>query len=425
MTPEPLDHEQRNKRVLAGQSVVSKMAWTLGSPSIVLPFLAISLEMPMFLAGLLIAVRKVGGMLCDVFLADTIAAMGHKKNLVAVTELALASCLMVAVAAAAFGSVTMIAVAFVCVFFCFGFTEETQSLLFTDLIGDYLSSKSRMQLSYLQLGAGGLGAIALTLVLHELTKQNPPFSRHTVVIVASVVFFLLSGFLILRLTEFAGSAKQDRVQGNSPGRILSSFVSDARQLYQENWFRTYLLMRLPLVVVALSVPFFALITAEAHHGSASGLTALIVSSAAGFLISAPLWRMVNMKSHRAVMISGTLMVAVSGSALIALHFLGLDHIVHLHGAALLVATIAATGISNARKLYFWDVAPKEQRVKSSAVIKSLSRLTAVITATSLAAIAHVSSISASVLVIVVVSLISAYICFRLVPPAHTQEAHAS
>lgn len=416
MATEVSDTAKRNVPVLAGQSILSQVAWTLGSPSVVLPFLAVSFELPMFVAGALVSVRMVGSMIADFFLAQSIAARPEKKRAIALTEIAIGACLVLAILVAATGVVPLIAVAFVSVFFMIGLIDEIQNLMFTDLLGDHLKSRSRMWMHYVQLGAGGLGAIGLALLVHEITKDNPPFSRHSTLIAVSVAFFVLSGLSILAMTE---AVKPDQTESHQPkaGKLsISANVRGILSMFEQAWFRRYLVMRMPLVAVALSVPFFALIAAESHHSSTQGLTALIVSSASGYLVSAPLWQLVNMKSHRAVMVTGTLMVAVTGIILLTYHYLGIDHQVHLHAIALFVVTVAVTGISSARKLYFLDVAPKDQRVQGSAAIKSVVRVTAVILSAGLAAVAHMHEVALAVAFIVLMSLVASIACYRVVLP---------
>lgn len=414
MTAERPDLAKRNVPVLAGQSILSQVAWTLGSPSVVLPFLAVSFELPMFVAGALVSVRMVGSMIADFFLAQPIAAQPQKKRGIAVTEIGIGACLVIAMVVASTGVVPLIGLVFISVFFLIGLIDEVQNLMLTDLLGDQLHSKSRMVMHYLQLGAGGLGAIGLVLLIHEITKENPPFSRHSAVIAVSVVFFLLSGLSILAMSE---AAKRGDADTKGALRLsLSSSIKAILNMFEQAWFRRYLLMRMPLVVVSLSVPFFALIAAEAHHGSARGLTAMIVSSASGYLVSAPLWQLVNMKSHRAVMVTGTLMVAGTGIVLLSYHYLGVDHDVHLHAVSLFVVTVAVTGISSARKLYFLDVAPKDQRVQGAAAIKSLARVSAVIVSAALAGVAHLHEVALAVAFIVFASLVAAFACYRIVLP---------
>lgn len=418
MADKPSDPAKRNVPVLTGQSILSQVAWTLGSPSVVLPFLAVSLEMPMFLAGALVSIRMTGSMIADVFLAQTIAARERKKRAIALTEVAIGACLVMAVAVAATGVVPIIAVAFVAAFLLIGLIEEIQALMFTDLLGDHVKSRHRMVMRYLQLGAGGLGAIGLALLIHQITKDNPPFSRHSAVIAVSVGFFILSGLSILAMAEAA--KKTPDTQKPTQKRRFTENFTDILKMFEQPWFRHYMVMRMPLVVVSLAVPFFALIAAEAHHTSAKGLTALIVSSASGYLVSAPLWQAVNMKSHRAVMVTGTLMVAVTGMVLLAFHYLGVDHDVHLHAVALFIVTVAVTGVSSARKLYFLDVAPKDQRVQGAAAVKSLCRISAVVISSLLAMVAHMHEVSLAILFICAVSLLAAVLCYRVVVPNRTE-----
>ena len=416
MTDKSLDTSKRNVPVLAGQSILSQVAWTLGSPSVVLPFLAVSLELPMYIAGALVSVRMVGSMISDVFLAYPIAARDRKKRAIAMTEVAIGACLILALLVASTGVVPVIGVAFVAAFFIIGLIEEIQSLMYTDLLGDQVRSKSRMIMHYLQLGVGGLGAIGLALLVHEITKENPPFSRHSAVIAVSVTFFVLSGLSILMMSEPAGPTQEKDTHQVRKRKFRDNFT-DIAAMFDQRWFRRYMIMRMPLVVVSLSVPFFALIAAEAHHGSARGLTAMIVSSASGYLVSAPLWQLVNMKSHRAVMVTGNLMVALTGGALLSVHFLGMDHDVHLHAIALFVVTVAVTGISSARKLYFLDVAPKDQRVKGAAAIKSICRISGVLLSAALAGVAHLHEVAWAIAFIVATSVFAAIACYRVVVPS--------
>ncbi len=415
MAAETTDPGRRNLPVLAGQSILSQVAWTLGSPSVVLPFLAVSLELPMFLAGALVSIRMAGNMISDVFFARPIAAQARKKRGIALTEIGIGGCLLMALLIAATGSVSLTAIAFIMAFFLIGMIEESQSLMLSDLLGDHLKSKSRMIIHYLQLGAGGLGAIGLALLLHEITKENPPFSRHSAVIIASVVFFLFSALCILGMAESAPDDESDQ-SAKRQHQSLSDIISGIVRMFEQEWFRRYMTMRLPLVVVTLSVPFFALIAAEAHHSSAKGLTAMIISSASGYLVSAPLWQLVNMKSHRAVMVTGNLMVSVTGIVLLAFHYLHIDHAVHLHAVALFIVSIAATGIASARKLYFLDVAPKDQRVQGAAAIKAICRLAGVILSSAMAGVAHMHEVASAIVFIVLVSLWAAFACYRIVQP---------
>jgi hypothetical protein len=310
------------------------------------------------------------------------------------------------------------------VFFLIGLFDEIQGLMYADLLGDHVQSKSRMIMRYVQLGVGGLGAIGLALLVHEITKGNPPFSRHSTMIAVSFGFFLLSGLSILAMFEIGQRDQQVQASKPSPKLSLAANIKGILDMFDHAWFRRYMVMRIPLVFVSLSVPFFALIAAEAHHASTRGLTALIVSSASGYLVAAPLWQLVNMKSHRAVMVTGTLMVAITGVVLLTFHYLHIDHDVHLHAAALFVVTVASTGVSSARKLYFLDVAPKAQRVQGAAAVKSIARVTAVVISATLAGIAHLHEVALAIDIIILASLVASVACYRIVVPPAKEPAHS-
>ena len=102
--------------------------------------------------------------------------------------------------------------------------------------------------------------------------------------------------------------------------------------------------------------------------------------------------------------------------LLTFHYLHLDHDIHLHAVALFVVSVAVTGVGTARKLYFLDVAPKDQRIQGAAAVKAICRLVGVIVSTILAAIAHMHEVASAILFIVLLCLWSAYSCYRIVTP---------
>ncbi|MEP2147044.1 MAG: MFS transporter [Paracoccaceae bacterium] len=169
-------------------------------------------------------------------------------------------------------------------------------------------------------------------------------------------------------------------------------------------------------IVMLSVPFFALIAAQTHHGSHKGLAALIMSAAAGAIVAGPLWRMLNGLSHRTVMVVSCLIVSCSGAGLSIAYLMKLDQNVHIHAVALFAATVAASGLQTVRGLYFMDVAPKEQRVRAMTVARSLGRTILVLVSAALAAIAHMHETVWVIVFIVCVCLVTSVLSYKLAGP---------
>ncbi|WP_299951833.1 MFS transporter [uncultured Ruegeria sp.] len=403
---------------MAGQGALAVTAWSMASPAIVLTFLAVAMDLPIFLAGLLVSIRHAAGTLSDVFVSNHLAQLPQKKATIARTDIAVAACFLVVILTVIYGTKPMVIAAFVAGIFVIGVLEEIKSLLIIDFVSDNLPSKDRMRISYIQKALGGAATIAIALLLHQLMQGAPSLTRHSMVVGFGALCFVLSALAMMTLQERAPDQSAP-VAPRTMSRFdtLKTYWHDAKSLLGEAWFRKFIALRLTFVVAGLSVPFYALIAAEAHHSSAKGLTALVVSSAAALLVAAPLWRALSNYSNRVVMITGALMVAVSGVGLIVIHHWGLDHTVHLHAVSLFVVTVAVTGLGSARALYFMDVAPKSQRIVAQAVSQTISRLSIVAISALLAAIAHMNEVVWAVILITISSLLAVVAILSFVDPA--------
>ncbi|WP_120634695.1 MFS transporter [Ruegeria sp. EL01] len=418
MSQKQFEPHRRNLPILAGQGAFAVMAWSMASPPIVLTFLAVSLDLPVFLAGLLVTIRHAAGTLSDMFLAQSIARLPKKKAAIARTDLAVAVCFLLVILAVIYGTRPMVTVAFVVGIFVIGVLGEIKSLMIIDFISDNLPSKDRMRISYTQKALGGAATIAIALLLHQFFQDAPALTRHSMVIGFGAACFILSALFMMTLQERQPD-QSVRPAPPSSSRLdnIKTYWHEAKTLLDERWFRRYVLIRLTFVLTGLSVPFYALLAAEAHHSSAQGLTALVVSSAAALLVAAPLWRALSGYSNRIVMVAGASMVAITGAGLVAIHHWGFDHSVHLHAIALFVVTVAVTGLGSARGLYFMDIAPKPQRIAAQAISQTLVRLAIVAISAALAAIAHMNEIVWAVAAISAGSLLAVVAILSFVEPS--------
>lgn len=414
--------EKRNLPILTGQSTFAQAAWTMASPSIVLTFLAVALELPVLLVGSFVTIRQVAGTMVDIFGVGAVSRIKNRKGLLWVANLVLAACFAVAVTAALVGSKPVVMVTFVVVMLVIGLVVEFETLILTDFIGDNLQSKSRMQMQYTQMALGGAIAIALTWLAHTLTLDLEAIYRHSIVISIGIACFLVSGFSLLAVRDIGLKSEPQKTPMRSPFAVLREYAGNARFMLAQPWFRKFMVLRLMFVTVMLSVPFFALISAEAHNSSKQGLTALIVSSAAGAIFAGPLWRALNGFSHRLVMVTSSSMVALTGFGLIVIRVMGLENTLHAHAAALFTITVATIGLNTVRGLYYMDVAPPDQRVLGVAVSRSFSRVTAIVISASLAALAHAHETIWAVAFIACVSTLAAGVSLVLVRVEHKKEA---
>ncbi|MCP4318300.1 MAG: permease [Hyphomicrobiales bacterium] len=417
MKPQKPEQEKRNLAVLFGQRALATIGWTMASPAVVLPYLVISLEMPVFLAGFLVSLRRSANLGTAVLGAEFAAARTNKKADISATDFVLAMCYVLALASIAINSSFVVTALLVLAVLIIGLTEEFQNLISWDFLADTLQSDNRQRLTYSAMAIGGLGAILLTWIAHIAMKEHPPLTRHSTVIVIAVVCFLVSAASILLVRELKRSAANTNIPAVRNGRLkaarqaIAHFYASLRNLLSMPWFRKYVMMRIALQTVELSVPFFAILAAISHGASQKGLTALVISSAAALVVAGPVWRAVGRISNAAVMAGGALVAALAGVLLVGNYYVHLADITVAHSITLFAVTVGMQGVSSARALYYMDMAPKEYRVSGLAVSKSVVRVFGVVLAAGMAALAHLQHVTWAISLVAILNICTAIFVF--------------
>lgn len=266
----------------------------MANPSVVLSYLAISLDMPVLLVGLFVTFTQSASLMTAFFGTPIAAKRDMKKVDVAATYFVLAVCFLIALTAAAYGTPIIIAAVFVVVVVVVGASGEYQTILKSGLYGDVLNSDSRSRLMYNVMAFGGLCAGALSWTSHHVFSEDAPFTRHAILLIIGTVSFVVASATVLLVRELSTSkistdAKPDHeaVKLDIRGRIQEA-LQNFKFLFSLDWFRRYLRVRLSLLTVEMSVPFYAILAALVHHDTPKGLSALIISSATGMLVAGPL-----------------------------------------------------------------------------------------------------------------------------------------
>ncbi len=416
MTAESRD-EGRNLAILSGQASLATIGWTLASPSVVLVYLAITLDVPVFLAGLLMTVRRSANLATTLFGSEFAANRPNRKRDLAATDGILALCFLLAIASVALGTSTVVTITFILIVACIGFTEEFQSLLNYDFMADVLHSGSRMRLLYTAMIIGGLGTMALAWSAHLLMIDSPALARHSTIVLIATACFCLSATAMLLVRELTSGKKPDsderqQIQPTGGKVAIRHYLAGLAELWSMAWFRRFLTVRLSLQTIELSIPFFAILAALSHGTSQKGLTALVISSALALTVAAPIWRLVTGYSNRLVMLLGAAMAASSGLMLVLNHFLKFADTILAHAVALFLVTVAVQGVQTARYLYYMDIAPKEYRVRGLAVSKSVSRISGIALTTVMAALAHTQHVVWAIVALACLNVLAA--CFAFV-----------
>ncbi len=418
-TPQGKDHNYRN---FIWQGALSNQAWVLSSPSIVMPFIAVSLQLPIFLAGSLVALRHTAGTVIDVFALGWLSNTRNRKRGIIIADIGIGLCYIAFVVALFSDNKVAIGIAFTGLLLLIGAIHEVKSLLMTPFFTENLNSDQRIRVQFLQILAGGLCAIGIALFIHWLLNDDASLTRHALVVTTGAICFVLSGLAFMTIRDVESDPDHDIPAKDNDDHTKPRFFDAARELSTEPWFRNYITIRLLLVMLGLSVPIFALVTAQAHHDTPHGLTALLVSSAASLTISAPLWRFVNGYSYRLTLIIGALMVFAAGLLLVLISATETKQPVYLHATAVFVASAAASGMTGARVLYFMDLAPKDQIFAAQSVVKTIARFAIIGSVALLAGIAHTQDSIWSVIIIMVCALAATAMSIILVPATRSKEA---
>lgn len=419
------NEEKRNLSILRGQGTFSTMAWTMANPSVVISYLAISLDLPVILAGLLVTLRQSACLMTALFGTPIAARRPHKKIDLAVTDIIVALCFFIALASAAFGTSLIVTLAFIVAILFVGLAGEYQSILNADFYGDMLRSDSRDRLLYSVMTLGGAGTAAVVLLAHQYFHDDPPFTRHAAIVSIGIVFFFTASAVLLLVREFSTTPSSSETADVKPAPRFSianhmrEIFSNFNLLITMAWFRRYLVIRIALLTVEMSIPFYAILAALSHHGSPRGLTALVVSTALALCVAGPLWQSVGHLSTRVVMIAGALMASAAGFLLFSNHFVHVVGAPYIHAVALFIVSVAVKGVSTARSLYFMDVAPKQYRVIGLGASKVIVRIIGVGLSMVLATVAHLQHVVWAILIVALINAIAAILAYRVADLSET------
>ncbi|MEX3009439.1 hypothetical protein [Hoeflea sp. TYP-13] len=400
--------ERRNLSFLTGQGTCAIMGWTMAGPSIVLTYVAIALNLPVIVAGLLVTTRHLACFGTNIFGSGLAVNIQNRKQAIAVFDCIVAGSYALVVAVVLTGNNTAIIAGLFAAVAIGATVKEFKVLLMTDLLGDNLQPEGRRKIHYTQMLIAGLGVVVLTGFAHWHLRENPPIDHYSAIISIAIICFFGSALLMMAFDDEQPAAVESRSGRRSKGRpILHTFLPDARVLLAQGWFRKFLYLRLLIVSAGLSLPFFSLITALAHSSSSQVLATLIISAAAASIVASRLWRGFNEYSNRLVIVLSATLIAATGFVLLIEYNFNLANSVYLHAGVLFVVTVALKGLTSAQTLHLLEIAPKRQRIACQAVSKSISRAFVIALSFVLATLAHADAFNWIIVLIIAAALAAA------------------
>jgi hypothetical protein len=410
--------ERRNYSLFLTFGVASSMGNQLVNPAVVLPFLYLALDAPVFVAALILPFIKFSGLTAELVVSPFLQKPA--KTWVAAPTLLSAVALAV-IAVAAEGSPPFVVVAiFIIIAVVFGFCAGISSIGYGQLFGAVIPSERRVSLSFIKTAIAGLLAAAVAVATKDYLASDQPLQRHVTVLWVGIAAMTLAAVTIVGVQLI--QREEERSESEAPaspgrlrtiaGRLKEGFQTGVRY----SWFRRYLNLRILLMSVTLSLPFYTIHAASVHTSTTHGLTALVVAASAGVAIGALVWHRVAAHSHRAVAMAAGCIGAAAAAFAIGLDFTGLIANVMLYAAAVFLAAFSIAGAKNGLYLYFIDMTSTDERPCLTALADTVVGVLAIAVAAALGMAAHFADPTVPLMVMLVTSLFAATYARLLIEP---------
>jgi MFS family permease len=354
----------------AASGTASKLAEQLAGPELVLPWLLAAIGAPPALTGLLVPVRQAGSLVPQLAVAGQIRKAHRRKWFWSGGATVQAIALVLMWPAVIFLPSTVAGWSVVVLLTLFSLASGVGSVAFSDVVGKTIPKGRRGLLLAVRATSGGILGLAAGFLIKSTIADSNSLTPYIAMIVVASGLWLIAALLFGSIAEKPGAASG----GRNP---LQELKAGVRVLRQDRGFAGFVLARVFLLTVELSLPFYALFARQFSGGELSNLGLFLMATALAEIFSSPFWgKFADRASHK-VMAAGGLLAAAAGVYALLLTLLPGDlHISYLAAAAFLIVGFAKGGVRMGRKTYIIDYAPGDQRPLYTAMSNTLIGLLA-------------------------------------------------
>ncbi|EIC20798.1 MFS transporter [Thiorhodovibrio frisius] len=344
-------------------NLLTKVADELASAKLLLPWLFGALGAPALLVGFLVPIREAGVLLPQLAVAAVIRQRPLRKPVWILG--ALLSAVALALMAVTAGSLRGAAAGWVMLslLVLFSLSRGLCSVSAKDVLGKTVSKSRRGRLMGLSAGIAGVMTLGVGFYLEFLAPSDAGIGVFVALLAGAAVFFVLSALVFQGILEQPGAT-------SGGGNALQTAIESIGLLKTDPLFLRFVLVRIALLSVALTAPFYVLLAQQHSDGALTGLGLLIIASGLASSISAPLWGWLSDRSARWVMVLAAGMAGALGLVTWLLAHseaaFWLGNPLAFAGIFLLLG-IAHAGVRIGRKVYLVDMASAEQRAAMVAV----------------------------------------------------------
>lgn len=388
----------------------TKLAEQLASPGLVLPWLLSTLGSPAALAGLLVPIKEAGSLLPQLAVAGTIRAYSKRKWFWVGAGSTQAVLLALMIPAAIWLPPVLAGWTIVVLLALFSMASGVGSVAFKDVLAKTIPKGKRGRLLAARATLGGL----LTLIAGSILRLNLQDSQslvpYFILIAAAAMLWGIASICFAAITEEKGATEG--------GRNALAEVSAGLHLIREvPMFRRFIVARVFLLSIELSLPFYAIFARDVVGASIGGLGVFVIANGISNIFSSPVWGRFADRSSRSVMIFSSILAAVTGAVAVMIGHIP-DHWqgVFVFAPVFLLIGFSQAGLRLGRKTYLLDGAPDADRPLYVAVSNTLIGVATLLGGV-LGLIAYTFGVQSVIVVLIILALVAAGIC-RTLPEAN-------
>ncbi len=406
--------EKKNRSYLLWGGIADSLSDILASPSIVLPFLYLSLGAPQFLAGLLLPCVKGARIVAEATMSPYVRVGDRSKKAMILPNLVIALVLAVLALSGAALPDGFVMVLFVVVALVVGCCYGIWALGSNHIYGSELEEEERGQVVFTQLALSSILAIAIVWITLTLMAGETPFERHRVLLWLGVLALLVSCFCMFRLVLTKSSESDSKPQDTKAKESFVAQVSRGWSLaLQHAWFRRFLIARVFFLSVELATPFYTIHAATFHLSTPHILSIFVTATCAGRALGAMLWRRIVRKSIRYTIAGASMIACMSSLMAIGFDLFGLASNPWIYATTIFFLSFGIGGETEGRYLYLLSMSSADNRPYMVALSDAVAGIGGIIFAAVLGLVAQIQSVLIPLGVLAVLNAVSVYLALSL------------
>ncbi len=384
--------------------VLSKLADSLASAKVVIPWFLTSVGAPAFFVGVLVPIREAGSLLPQLLIGGYVRSYPVRKWFFVAGSI-LQGLVVGAIALAVLyldGLVAGVVVTLLLVLF--SLARGLCSVAAKDVLGKTISKQRRGLLTgYCASAAGAITIFAGGVLASAQTSDS---SEVIWVLFVAALSWIGSAFAYARITEFSGESE-------GGGNALKMAYENLTLLKTDNTFARFVLVRALLMGSGLASPYFIML-ARQQSGASSllDLGIFVVAGGSAGLVSGVIWgKLADVSSRKLMFGCGALACLLCSIAALVAAYPPIQNVPILVGLFFLLC-VTHEGVRLGRKIYIVDIADGNRRTDYVAVSNTLIGGLLLIIGSSGALLAQLSIVTV-LLFYGLSSLLACIVCLKL------------